>query len=224
MDDSARRADAERLPIALHVRFGEADGVAVNLSPRGLCLRTNATLVEGQTLAMALFTTEGAAVGTVTGDVRWVVEMSPLLQPTFLHEAGLAIPDPEPGYLELFGRETASFVDYRNVPRFSHLLRVEVAGPGLWETTFALNLGRRGVFVRTDQSLEVGQLVDVRLFLPELEDAIRVRAEVVHVLDREHAAAVGADAGVGLRLGSLPSEVRERYQAYVDELEARFRT
>ncbi|MBM4395242.1 MAG: PilZ domain-containing protein [Deltaproteobacteria bacterium] len=218
------REDTERLPAAFRVTFesggGTRDGVAVNVSRKGLCLRTNGPLADDQEVRVLLPSAEGPV--EVTGVVRWVVELSPLLQPTFLLEAGIGIDEPPPAYEELFSQESARFVDYRHGARVPHQLRVEVVGPGFWETTFALNLGRKGVFVRTDHDLVPGQLVELKLFVPGAEP-ILVRAEVVHLLSREAAAQVGAEPGAGLRIGSLPLGVRDLYHAYVEDLEQRYR-
>ena len=225
--DVGGREDVERLPTAFPVLFtfdGRPEqGVAVNVSKKGLCLRTAAPVPSAATLDLTLVDPKGGQIA-VRGLVRWVFELSPMLQPTYPIEAGIALEDATPEFLALFHREVDHFVDYRNESRVPHQLRVELSGPGFWETTFALNLGRRGIFVRTDQSLVIGQLVEVRMHMPTFPDPILVRGEVVHVLTPDHAMQVGAQPGVGLRFNVVPSGFRERYQAYLDGLEDRFRS
>jgi uncharacterized protein (TIGR02266 family) len=225
--DLGTRSDVERLPTAFTASFQAHGrtwkGVAVNVSRKGLCLRTDTPLDEGDVITLALDDPEGGAV-PLQGKVRWVIELSPLLQPTFPFEAGVALEEPSPQFDALFTRESAHFVDYRDDIRVPHQMRVELAGPGFWETTFALNLGRRGLFIRTDQHLDPGQLVEIRMSLPGMPGMTQVRGEVVHVLAGDHSQDVGAQPGIGVRFSSLPSGFRERYQGYVDDVEQRFRS
>ncbi len=222
--DGSRSGDL-RLPVSFSVKYqirGQpATGVAVNVSPDGLCLRTDQQLKEGQVLVLNL-SAPGYAEVEVQAHVRWVQEMSPMLQPTFPWEAGMRIEDPLPGYLEMFHRENIRFVDYRDAPRYPHLMRVMLAGPGTWETTFALNIGRRGLFVRTEQDLDQGALVEIRVHVPGLGDAIPIRAEVVHRMTRQQAKDVGAEPGIGVRVATVPAWAREAWQAYVAALEERY--
>lgn len=222
--DRSRSGDF-RLPVTFSARFlvrGQpAAGVAVNVSPEGLCLRTDKQLKEGQVLVLNL-SAPGYGEVEVQAHVRWVQEMSPMLQPTFPWEAGMRIEDPLPEYLDLFHRENIRFVDYRDAPRYPNLMRVMLAGPGTWETTFALNIGRRGLFVRTEQILDQGALVEVRVHLPGVGDAIPIRAEVVHRMTREQAREVGAEPGIGARVVTLPAWAREAWQTYVTALEERY--
>jgi hypothetical protein len=219
------RTGTVRLPVTFSAVFQnhgkQANGVAVNVSPEGLCLRTDQELLEGQVLVLRLSAKGFEDVETEV-NVRWVLEMSPMLQATFPWEAGVRIENPTPEYLGMFHRENIRFVDYRDVPRYPHQMRVMLAGPGTWETTFALNIGRRGLFIRTGQDLDLGALVEVRVHVPGLGDAIPIRAEVVHRLSEAHATEVGAESGVGVRLVTLPTWASEAWTNYVTALEQRF--
>ncbi len=220
------RSGDVRLPVAFAVRFqvkGEpASGVAINVSPEGLCLHTRQSLKEGQVLVLTLSAPEYPEVET-QAQVRWVVEMSPMLQPTFPFEAGLRIEDPPQAFLDLFHRENVRFVDYRDAPRYPNQMRVQLAGPGTWETTFALNIGRRGLFVRTVQEgLEPGALVQIKVHMPGYAEPIPIRAEVVHRLGPEHALDVGAEPGIGVRILSMPAAMKDPWDRFMTSLEERF--
>jgi hypothetical protein len=225
MHHDRSRSGTVRLPVTFSVRFQHqgkpAEGVAVNVSPEGLCLRTAQELKEGQVLLLHLSARGYEDVETEV-QIRWVQEMSPMMQPTFPWEAGARIENPSGDYLNLFQRENVRFVDYRDVPRYPHMMRVMLAGPGTWETTFALNIGRRGLFIRTEQDLDLGALVEVRVHVPGLGDAIPIRAEVVHRLSSDHAKEVGAESGIGVRLVTVPAWARDAWQNYVTALEERF--
>ena len=226
MAQDQSRSTAVRLPVTFLVRFmvkgKPATGVAVNVSLEGLCLRTNQSLNDEQIVVLNL-SAPGYDAVEVEAHVRWVQEMSPMLQPTFPWEIGMRIENPGPAYLDMFNRETIHFVDYRDEPRYPHLMRVMLAGPGTWENTFALNIGRRGLFVRTEQNLAPGALVEIRLHLPGLGDAIPIRAEVVHRMTRDQARDVGTEPGVGVRIVTMPAWAREAWLGYVAALEERYR-
>ncbi len=222
--DTGRRND-ERLPgifpVEFEVRGRRGSGVAVDLSPTGLRLRTNQEVSDGETLHLSLTDPEGSRAD-LDAEVRWVIEFPPFLSPTFSFEVGLRTDHPSEAFLGLFSREVEKFLDYRDAPRVPNLVRVELSGPGMWETTFALNISRRGMYVRTDRPLEPGQYVEVRVLLPREHDPIPIRMEVVHSLDRARAREMGTLPGVGLRLTPLPQDLRDSYFEYCEYLENRF--
>ncbi len=223
-NDTGRRHD-ERLPgtfpVEFEVRGRHGTGVAIDLSVSGLRLRTNHEVTEGDTLHVSLKGPEGARA-ELDAEVRWVIEFPPFLNPTYAFEVGLRSERPTESFLGLFDREVEKFLDFRDAPRVPNVVRVELCGPGLWEATFALNISRRGMYVRTDRVLEPGQYVEVRLLLPREHDPIPIRMEVVHSLDRPRAEEVGTLPGVGLRLTPLPEPVRSKYFAFCEYLENRY--
>ncbi len=223
-NETGRRHD-ERLPgifpVEFEVRGRPGTGVAIDLSPSGLRLRTNHEVSDGQTLHLSLTGPEGSHA-ELEADVRWVIEFPPFLNPTFAFEVGLHTDHPSESFLGLFDREVEKFLDYRDAPRVPNLVRVEVSGPGVWETTFALNISRRGMYVRTDRPLEPGQYVEVRVLLPREADPIPIRMEVVHSLDRARAEEMGTLPGVGLRVTPLPQDLKDRYFGFCEYLENRF--
>lgn len=223
-DDLGRRQD-QRLPGVFPVEFDlrgrRANGVAIDLSPTGLRLRTNDEVPKGQNLHLFLAGPEGIRA-EVDAEVRWVIEFPAFLNPTYMFELGLHSEHPSESFLGLFEQETERFLDYRDAPRVPNLVRVEMSGPGVWETTFALNISRRGMFVRTDQSLEPGQYVEIRLLTPGESDPLTLRMEVVHTLNSARSREVGSLPGVGLRFASTSRVLKDRYYAFCEYLENRF--
>lgn len=226
MDNIGRRRD-ERLPGAFPVecarRGSRFSGVAIDISPSGLRVRTNTLVEEGEILGLTVKGPEGACAD-LSAVVRWFVEFPTYLNPIFPVEAGLYAPSPSQSYLALFSREFERFLDWREAVRVPNAVRVEICGPGLWEATFALNLSKKGMFVRTNTALQPGQLVEVRLLLPRENEPISLQTEVVHVLDAARALEVGTPPGVGLRLAFVPQHLRQRYNDFCDYLETRILT
>lgn len=221
------RNDIPRLSLSLPVTF-EAHGaswrgVAVNISKKGLCLRTDSPLSEEDLLDLVIEGPGRSAI-PIKGRVRWVLELSPFFQPIFPLEAGIFIEESSKDFEELFNTNTAVFLDYREDPRVTKPMRVELAGPGFWEATFAMNIGRRGLFIRTDQSVAPGQMVEVGLYLTDSERPVHIKGIVVHVLNEERCVSIGAEPGIGVKFISMPSGFRERINKYMDELEQRYRT
>jgi Tfp pilus assembly protein PilZ len=225
-DRADRRSQSDRLPTVFRVEIDAGGGkrfpgVAVNLSGSGACIHLNEELRPGQEVGLDLWPADAAEPIRLAGRVRWIEEFSPILRTTFAFEAGLGLDRVPAEFERFFCRENDRFVDYRMHTRSSTRLRVRVSGPGLWETTFAPNLSRRGLFVRTDGLLEPGQFVEVELFLPDAGQPVLARGEVVHTIDAVRAAAIGTEPGLGLRI-TVPSAVdKARFQKYVDDLERR---
>ena len=215
------RQDTERLPTVFPAMFElggkEHEGMAVDISPKGLRLRTNSPLATEQTLNLRIIT-PGSGEVRCTGVVRWVLELSVPFRPTYMFEAGLGLRAPGKEYLDLVERQSARFVDYRDSPRVRHPMRVELSGPGVRETTYALDMGRRGLFVCTEHPMQPGQFVELKMWLPD-GASIQLRGKVAHVRSRDEALASGTEPGVGVHITALPQRVLEAYTAYIEALE-----
>jgi Tfp pilus assembly protein PilZ len=225
-DIETPRMDRDRLPGVFRARFQSEKvsgvGVVVNLSSRGLRLRTNARLLPGASLDISLLDAPDGPLD-LRGLVRWNTELSPLLHPVLAFEAGILLENPTREFLALLDRENQRFVDFRGHPRFTRVFRVEMSGPGTWESTYALNLSRRGMFVMTNHEFVLGNLLEVRLFLMGAQP-IETRCEVVYEIERDKAAETGSEPGVGLRILSMQPKARQVFQRYLDDLEERFGT
>lgn len=223
-DHADRRAQSDRLPAVFRVeidlgRGAKVPGVAVNLSGSGACVHLNEELRPGQEVGLDLWPAAATDPIRLGGRVRWIEEFSPILRTTFAFEAGIGLERVPAEFERFFCRENDRFIDYRMHARSGSRLRVRISGPGLWETTFAPNISRRGLFVRTEHLLEPGQFVEVELFLPDSALPILARGEVVHTIDAARAEAFGSEPGLGLRY-TVPSPVdKARLQQYLDELE-----
>lgn len=80
------------------------------------------------------------------------------------------------------------------------------------------DISKGGLFVETNDPPPMRQRVTVTLQTPD--GAVPLAAEVVHIVDAENAARMGASPGVGLQFVNLDADLREAIQAYVEGLSA----
>jgi CheY-like chemotaxis protein/Tfp pilus assembly protein PilZ len=80
------------------------------------------------------------------------------------------------------------------------------------------DLSARGLFIRTDSLLPVGEETDIRLTLPD-GTLLGLQARVAHMLTPSAARALGRHPGIGFELiGNADSPSRLKLRAYVDSL------
>ena len=105
----------------------------------------------------------------------------------------------------------------RSSARFRvHLsVRYEIAHEFVRE--YAENLSRDGLFITGAQDLELLQEVAVEIGLPGFQ-SFRVRAEVAHIFDEEHAAPLGRVAGAGLAITRAPPGFQDALTGYLHRL------
>lgn len=228
--EEGTRTDGHRLPTAIGVRITyrrrKHDAVAVNLSPFGLCLRTDAPLEPDVRVTVDLpDETNGVpkAKVKVKGHVAWVFDAAPLVMPNYAFVAGIRFEDPDDDYLGLVSFHQQEFCESRQSVRVPHTIRVELDGAAGRVSTFALNLGHRGLFVRYDRRVSPGDLMRAAVYLPAVPNPVKAQCKVIHVLETTRAREVGAPPGIGLEITSLSPADAEAYRTYVDFLEDRLR-
>jgi CheY-like chemotaxis protein len=79
------------------------------------------------------------------------------------------------------------------------------------------DLSARGLFIRTEALLPVGEETEVRLVLPD-GSLLALRARVAHMLTPSAARALGRHAGLGFELIGRDSPERLRLRAYIDSI------
>ena len=79
------------------------------------------------------------------------------------------------------------------------------------------DLSARGLFVRTDALLPVGEATEIRLVLPD-GSLLALRARVAHMLTPTAAKALGRHPGVGFELVGGDSPEKIRLRAYIENL------
>jgi CheY-like chemotaxis protein/Tfp pilus assembly protein PilZ len=97
--------------------------------------------------------------------------------------------------------------------------RVEFERPSGTVVAETEDLSPRGLYIRTEDLLSVGDEADLQLTLPE-GDVLALYARVAHVLTPTAALALGRHAGMGFELLGADTPARVKLRAYVDRLRA----
>jgi CheY-like chemotaxis protein/Tfp pilus assembly protein PilZ len=79
------------------------------------------------------------------------------------------------------------------------------------------DVSARGLFIRTDSLLPVGEETELRLTLPD-ETFLRLRARVAHMLTPHAAKALGRHQGMGFELIGQDTQSRLKLRAHVDSI------
>jgi CheY-like chemotaxis protein len=79
------------------------------------------------------------------------------------------------------------------------------------------DISPRGLYVRTDALLPVGEITEVRVTLPD-GTYLALRARVAHILMPSAAAAIGRHAGMGFELVGPDTPSRIKLRAYLESL------
>jgi CheY-like chemotaxis protein len=97
--------------------------------------------------------------------------------------------------------------------------RCEVEFERLGDRVHAVSedLSVRGMFVRTDELLAVGAVVDLDIQLPD-GGALKASARVVHLLTPAAARVLGRRPGMGFEFADIDTESRQRLIAHLDRL------
>ena len=101
-----------------------------------------------------------------------------------------------------------------------HILDVSFATREELEHEYATNIAQGGIFVETEEPLQVREKVSVRVKLRFIRKAITLKGEVVHVVGPELAEA-GAAPGVAVHFEARAVELRMVFEpliAAVDDL------
>lgn len=124
-----------------------------------------------------------------------------------------------PGRLSLNVSYPADVSRYRQVREPRVVARCQVAFERLDRRVVAESedLSKRGVFVRTDELLPVGAVIDVDLTLPDGTE-FRVTARVAHMLPPSAARALGRHVGMGLEFLDAGDGSLAAVAAYIEEL------
>jgi uncharacterized protein (TIGR02266 family) len=107
------------------------------------------------------------------------------------------------------------------VPREQRIvtaLRVELSRLGEQVTAISEDLSRHGIFIRTEEFLPIGDVVELTLHLPDGSGALKVISRVAHIMSDRGARALGRRAGMGLEFLEQDEAHRARLEAFLESL------
>ena len=131
-----------------------------------------------------------------------------------------------PGPTSRTGRNiSAAGLDFRTVtsprrgrdPRLVSRCRAEFDRPSGTIDAETEDLSARGLYLRTEALLPVGETTEVRVTLPD-GTYLALRARVVHMLTPTAARALGRHPGLGFELVGPDTPSRLKLRAYLDSL------
>ncbi len=109
----------------------------------------------------------------------------------------------------------------REHPRGHIELKVEYKRLNAFFSDYTKNISKGGTFIRTSKPLEVGTEFVFKLFIPKLEEPLRIRGEVTWVIteqDCERAADGDCDPGMGIRFVYRDDAERRTIEKTVERL------
>jgi CheY-like chemotaxis protein len=102
-------------------------------------------------------------------------------------------------------------------PRLVSRCRVEFDRPSGVVEAETEDISARGVFIRTEALLPVGEETEIRMFLPD-GTLLAMRAHVVHMLTPSAARALGRHPGMGFELIGDETTSRLKLRAHIDSI------
>jgi type IV pilus assembly protein PilZ len=105
--------------------------------------------------------------------------------------------------------------DERKEDRLNVSLQVSYNSYTEFITEYTKNVSRGGIFINTKRHYEVGETVELALFVPEMERPVKIKGEVAHVKTHN---IPDEDSGIGVNFVDIDPESRT---ALVDFIKSR---
>jgi len=94
----------------------------------------------------------------------------------------------------------------RRDERFSVPLKVTYPNFKRFMIDYTKNVSKGGMFIKTRAPYEIGLQIDLSIYVPELEDPVKIMGRVVH---NNFGSAGGGDAGIGVEFIDIDENSRE---------------
>ena len=90
--------------------------------------------------------------------------------------------------------------------RFNASLEVSYNSFNEFITEYSKNVSRGGIFINTKRHHDIGEIVDLSLIVPGLDDPLNIKGEVIHIKIHN---VPDEDAGIGIKFVDIDSESRK---------------
>jgi len=236
---------AHRAPVVFPVRF-ESSGEAVQTTTRevgveGVFVRSQKSPKEGTVLALRLYLPGSMRPGEVTAKVREVrpepdcgfwaefvdvrEETLEAIKLLLQRRARAAASGPGTPIGAMNVRQSAVVTPpaqplepRRAFPRHAARFQVGFSSNQDFVLEYAENISAGGVFVQTEQEVELDSIVTVSLRLPGNEVPVEAKGVIVHRLTKEEAAKVGKHAGIGVQFLDSSDEFRDAIDKAIEHI------
>ncbi|TMA18665.1 MAG: TIGR02266 family protein [Deltaproteobacteria bacterium] len=106
----------------------------------------------------------------------------------------------------------------RAFPRHAARFQVGFSSNQEFVLEYAENISAGGVFVQTEQPMELESIVTVSLRLPGNEVPVEAKGVIVHCVSKEDAARIGKHAGIGVQFLDSSDEFREAIDRAIEHI------
>jgi len=219
VDDIARRKDTPRLNSGLVVHFGTTaaiqSGIVHNMSPSGIGMFTRVVYPPGTRFQLTLVPEEGDKV-QCDGEVRWTRLLANPHRVAHKYEMGVMLLAPPYHFTELFNRIWGDHERQLVAQRRGGALPVSFVEPAHTAPTVNGWVAEGGAYIFSGEKPKVGNLLFVRVHLPQLRDVVWALGRVDHV----RLAAGDDPGGVAVRYLRLLAGDQVAIQADLERLDA----
>lgn len=104
--------------------------------------------------------------------------------------------------------------EHRGSPRFAAELEVHYRNAADFVREYSDNISRGGIFVRSEQPLQTGDLVQLHIVLPGQKEPLLIEGSVSHMRAKSN----GLPAGMGIEFIAFNPEHRDKLEHYIKSL------
>ncbi len=109
----------------------------------------------------------------------------------------------------------------RQSPRVTYKAEVSYGSEDNFYLGFTGNISEGGLFISTNNPMEVGSKIKVKLTLPGIDQPVELDAEVRWVRDID-VSDEGLPPGMGVRFLNIPEDIKKAIQDFIKEREPEF--
>jgi len=187
------------------------------MSLGGIAISSQTVFKPGTALNL-LLTTDTEDI-PLQGISRWNSHAANAMARRMSFEMGVELTARTPEYTTLLQDIIDQFTERRRAPRFKKYFKVNVEDSDKLMELYTRDISRGGVYVVTKDAPALRSIINVKLYLYDIMEAVRVEGEVVHILDPEKAKELGQEPGFGVQFTRFFEDDRETLEKYILELE-----
>lgn len=219
MQTNTNRRKNGRINKNLRVFFGLNGtpyiGEIQNISNSGIAVFSNTVFQPGLQLDI-LIKAEGQEV-YATGMVRWSNVAQKNADST-VHAMGISIDKGNKSY-DSFIENNIDYrlKDKRVKSRFEKVLNVTYDCAEELMQAYTQNISLGGMFVQSRELLSIGSIIDVDIYLADVNDHIKIEGQVVYKVEMEEGENEYMNPGVGIEILRYYGNHKEKFQRYLNQ-------